>query len=188
VKMQIRPFILIPFFAALSAAGSFIKLPFYPIPITLQTLMVYLSGLVLGPAGGALSQAIYVALGLMGLPIFAAGGGIAYIFSPTFGYLVGFIAAAAVAGWFSRKEGWVLPTIGVILALLVVYIFGVPYLYGVMNLVIGKQMSLWGAIKIGFFITVFGDMIKAGLALGVFYSVRERLGLPLARRVSWKKN
>ncbi len=106
-------FTLVPLFAALTAAGAFIQVQTPLVPVTLQTLLVYSSGLFLGPAGGALSQLLYVTLGLIGLPVFAGGGGIIYVLSPSFGYLVGFIPAAAVSGWFSGKGGYLFPIIGV---------------------------------------------------------------------------
>ncbi len=171
--------ILISLFSALTAAGAFVKIPIPLVPMTLQTLLVYSAGLFLGPTGGALSQLIYVTLGLVGLPIFSGGGGIAYIFSPTFGYLIGFIPAAATAGLFSRKGGSVWPVCGVICAVLIVYLFGVPYLMFAAHYFLHKEISLRTALQIGFLLPLIGDGIKATAVLAVFFSVRGRLGLPL---------
>lgn len=86
-------------FTALIAIGAFIQVPVpYLDYFTLQFLFVILSGMILGPKYGAISVVIYVLIGLMGIPIFAAGGGIQYIFRPSFGYLLGFIAAAFTVG------------------------------------------------------------------------------------------
>jgi biotin transport system substrate-specific component len=83
-----------------AAAKVTIPLPGTPIPGTLQTLPVLLSGLLLGARFGALSQAAYVGLGLAGLPVFALpGAGPGYILGPTGGYLIGFVAASYLAGW-----------------------------------------------------------------------------------------
>jgi biotin transport system substrate-specific component len=181
MRRRVRLSIFVGLFAALTAAGAFIRIPFPFVPVTLQTLLVYSAGLFLGPAGGMLSQLTYVTLGLVGLPIFTGGGGIAYVFSPTFGYLVGFIPAAGVSGWFAERGGYVLPAVGVFLSLIIVYLFGVPYLYGVMHLVLEKEIGLWTAVKIGFLLPAVGDTGKAVLALTVFYTARTRLGLPIGK-------
>lgn len=97
----LREWALITLFAALTAIGArvAIPLPFTPVPVTLQVLFPLLAGLLLGSRRGALSQAEYVAAGLAGLPVFAKGGsGLAYLFGPTGGYLLGFIAAAFLVG------------------------------------------------------------------------------------------
>jgi biotin transport system substrate-specific component len=76
-----------------------IPLPFSPVPFTLQVLAVILSGLLLGPRYGALSQAIYVLIGAIGVPVFAGfSGGLGIVLGPTGGYLLSYPAAAAVAG------------------------------------------------------------------------------------------
>ena len=182
MRQRTRLYIFVGLFAALTAAGAFIKVPMPLVPMTLQTLLVYASGLFLGPSGGALSQLLYVTLGLIGLPIFAGGGGIAYVFSPTFGYLVGFIPAAGVSGWFSQRGGYLFPTIGVFVGLLVVYLFGVPYLYGVSRLFLGARLGFWAAVKIGFLLPLPGDIVKAVLVLVIFYSARNGLDLPIGKK------
>lgn len=102
----LRELALITLFAALTAIGArvTIRLPFTPVPVTLQVLFPLLAGLLLGSKRGALSQAEYVAAGLAGLPVFAQGGsGLAHLFGPTGGYLLGFIAAAFVVGELAAK-------------------------------------------------------------------------------------
>ena len=150
------------------------------VPLTLQTLMVYLSGLFLGARGGALSQILYIAIGVLGLPVFTGGGGPAYVVSPTFGYILGFIFASAASGHFAKRGGMWWPAVGVAIAILVVYIFGLPYFYLVVKYVLGKEISLPGTIELGFLPFIFGDVIKATFALVIFYSARSALGLPIA--------
>ena len=83
--------------AALIAIGAFISIPIGPIPFTLQNFFVFMAGLLLLPEYAALSVLSYVLLGLVGLPIFSGfKGGINYIFSPTFGFLIAFIIGAFV--------------------------------------------------------------------------------------------
>ena len=96
--IKTRNLILVAMFAALTAVGAFIKVPIPYIPFTLQYLFCALAELILGSRLGALSQIVYVAIGLSGVPVFTEGGGLGYIFKPTFGYLIGFIVAAYVIG------------------------------------------------------------------------------------------
>src|SRR5512135_617159 len=98
MKNRISDAVLISLFTALTVVGAFIKIPIPYVPLTLQTLMVMFAGLILGSRRGALSQVLYVVLGLLGLPIFAQGGGPAYVLQPSFGFLLGFVAGAYVIG------------------------------------------------------------------------------------------
>jgi biotin transport system substrate-specific component len=91
----------IGFAAAVAAASQIaIPLPFTPVPITLQPMLVILAGLMLGPIGGATSMLLYLAAGAAGLPVFTPVGapGLARLFGPTGGYLIAYPAAAFVAG------------------------------------------------------------------------------------------
>src|SRR3989338_884787 len=100
--------ILAALFAALTAVAAQVKIPlsFTPVPITLQTLMVLLSGAMLGARYGALSQFIYLVLGAAGLPVFAGGsGGIASLFGPTGGYLFSYPIAAFIVGYMTESKG-----------------------------------------------------------------------------------
>jgi biotin transport system substrate-specific component len=87
-------------FALLTAfsAHASVPLPGTPVPVSLQTLAVLMSGMLLGPALGATAMMLYLAAGAAGLPVFAMGMGLPYLFGPTGGYLLAFPAAAAIAG------------------------------------------------------------------------------------------
>ena len=95
--MSARKLVYTALLAALTAAGAFIRIPIGISVITLQFLFTAMAGVLLGPGGGALSQGVYVALGLVGLPIFTAGGGFGYVLQPSFGFLLGLIPAGAAA-------------------------------------------------------------------------------------------
>lgn len=116
-------------FVALMAAAAFIKIPFPLVPLTFQTVVSVLAGLLLGAKKGVISMAVYMFIGLIGLPVFAAGGGIYYVVKPSFGYILGFIASAAVAGLIAGRAG--LPLWRYILAAMVAflanYVVGIPY-------------------------------------------------------------
>ncbi|MBU3217019.1 biotin transporter BioY [Clostridium estertheticum] len=157
-----RNIILVAMFAALTAIGAFIKVPIPYVPFTLQYLFCALAGLILGSKLGALSQIVYVAVGLSGVPVFTEGGGIGYIFKPTFGYLIGFIVAAYVIGKIREKvlELNFVKTIFTLLSgLFFVYLFGVIYLYISYNLYLGKNISFYFAFFYGFVICIAGDLV-----------------------------
>ena len=100
MKLTTREITFTGLFAALIAVGAFIKidipLPLYTMHFTLQWLFVLLAGFILGKKLGALSVITYIIVGLAGVPVFAAGGGIGYVLRPGFGFLLGFILAAAI--------------------------------------------------------------------------------------------
>ena len=151
-RTGIRPVDLAPIalMAALTAVGAFIKIPLPHIPITLQIPFVCLAGLLLGPWRGAASQIVYLATGLIGFPVFAKGGGLQYVFEPSFGYLLGFAPAALVAGLLTRKsQSYGRCALGVCAALLVVYAVGLPYLAAVMKFILATPLSLETTLKIG---------------------------------------
>lgn len=92
--------------ALLTAAAAQLSVPLWPVPITGQTLAVLLVGSALGARRGALSMVLYTVLGLAGLPVFAGGtAGPGVLLGPSGGYLVGFVAAAAVVGWVAERFG-----------------------------------------------------------------------------------
>lgn len=99
---KVKELVLFSLFTALTAIGAFIRVPVPLCPFTLQLLFTTLSGLILGSRKGAASVAVYVALGLSGVPVFTQGGGPGYIFQPTFGYLLGFIAGAWLVGAYGK--------------------------------------------------------------------------------------
>lgn len=141
---------LVALMAALTAVGAFIKIPLPYVPITLQIPFVCLAGLLVGPWRGATSQVVYLIIGLIGFPVFAKGGGPQYVLEPSFGYLLGFIPAAFVAGLITRKSRtYGRCALGVLAALLVDYIVGVPYLAAVMAFILATPIELQSALKIG---------------------------------------
>ncbi len=146
-------------FVALSSQLAF-YLPFSPIPITGQTFAVLFIGAVLGSRRGGLSLALYVLEGLIGLPVFAGGtGGMAIIFGPTAGYLVGFIPAAILVGYLSEKgfsRNRISMFFTLLLGLTVIYLFGV---FRLLSFVEYEKVFILG-------ITPFlvGDAIKTVMA------------------------
>ena len=102
-KITTKDMIMCALFTALIAVGAFIKVPVPVVPFTLQFLFTMLAGLIMGGRLGAISVGLYAVLGLVGLPIFAEGGGIWYVLKPSFGYIIGFALGSLVTGLMAEK-------------------------------------------------------------------------------------
>ncbi len=161
MNTRTRGLILAALFAALTAVGSFIRIPLGAMAFTMQFFFTAMAGLLLGPTWGALSQIVYIVLGLVGLPIFVAGGGIGYVFQPSFGFLLGLPLSAWVVGKLAGKEGRFGRVFAACVAgLCVLYFVGLPYMYGIFNLYLGKQMSPLAVVQAGMLIYLPGDFLK----------------------------
>lgn len=159
--MKIRTMNRVALFAALTAVGAFIRIPLGYSSITLQTFFTAMAGCVLGPWYGALSQLVYVALGLVGLPIFTQGGGIGYLVQPTCGFLIGLIPAAWVIGRIAGRKPepkQIVPAC--LLGYGVLYAIGVPYMALILNTFLGKGMGFSAIMWAGMIPFLPGDMIK----------------------------
>lgn len=162
MNLKTRDLTLIAMFSALTAIGAFIKIPLPIVPITLQYFFCALGALLLGAKKGALAQVLYVAVGMIGIPVFTKGGGPQYVLEPSFGYLIGFIAGAYVIG--KCSENIKILTVknvftSCLLGLLIVYIFGCAHMYVLFNFYIGKAMNAWSIVKIGILAFIGSDLL-----------------------------
>jgi len=166
--------ILILGFAVLTGISAGLKIEIGLIPVTMQTLVVLLSGILLGAKKGAMSQITYLLAGLTGLPWFSRGGGIIYIMSPTFGYILGFVIAAYLIGSLFEK-GWNKSMKKSILAILIanfaIYIPGLLWL--------SKFVGLSKVLTIGLYPFIIGDILKISLIILIlsFNSKHKKEGL-----------
>lgn len=158
-------------FTALIATGAFIRIsiPVQPFPMhfTLQFFFVLLAGFIMGSRQGATSVCLYLAVGLMGVPVFAAGGGPGYLIRPTFGFLLGFVFAAWVTGRLTeRRERQSLRwnIFASFLGMLAYYAAGMVYFYFISNFIINMPVT-WGIVFINcFLITVVEDFVLCIMA------------------------
>ena len=156
---------------ALAVAGTLVlwasaklQVPFYPVPITLQTLVVLGFGMAVGWRLAGATLALYLAEGLIGLPVFAGppekGLGLAYMMGPTGGYLLGYLAAAVLVGWLAER-GWGRNVASTVAAMVagnaVIYALGVAWLGTLMGW--DKPVLEWGVYPF-----LLGDLFKIGLA------------------------
>lgn len=139
-------------------------LPFYPVPLTLQTGAVLLIGLAFGARLGALTVVIYLLEGAFGLPVFSGsperGVGLAYLAGPTGGYLVGFVPAAFIAGWVcERFRHPIVVAIGFLGAMAIIYLLGLGWL--------SQYVGLQQAVAAGALPFILGDLIKIAMVAAI---------------------
>lgn len=194
IESRNRIIIFVSFFTALTAIGAFIKIPLPHIPITLQTFFVIMSGNMLGYKFGTLSQMLYLILGLIGIPIFAYGGGPGYVFQPTFGYLLGYPIGAFSIGvllrlFYShsettitfRRKTFLVFLLADVFGVLVIFMFGLAYLYINLKLVLYLRLEQFASVNINWkasvevvvlmFIPI--DLVKALLASWLTVHVKQ---------------
>jgi len=151
-------------FAVLTAVGANIAIPIpgTPVPLTLQTLFVLLAGITLGPRLGTASMVFYLLLGTTGYHVFALGKmGLATVFGPTGGYLLGFMLAQPLLGWLSRprRRVWLALLAAVVAGNLVIFATGLLWLSVWLGADFGRtlQLGLWPFVP--------GLFLKTGMAI-----------------------
>jgi biotin transport system substrate-specific component len=155
----------------LLAFSAKISVPFYPVPLTMQTFVVIGLGLALGPWRGLAAVLLYLAEGAAGFPVFAGtpekGIGLAYMMGPTGGYLLGYVPAVLIGGWLAT-QGWDRnPPRAMAAAMLssaVIYVPGLLWL----GAALGFDKPV---LQYGLYPFVFGDVVKAALAAILFPTV-----------------
>ncbi len=144
---------------ALIAVGSKIQIPIFITPLTLQMPAMLLCILILPRFLSTLTIAVYIFAGLLGLPVFASGGGFSYALNPSFGYLIGFLLASVIISFLkSKKKTNGLFLMGVI-TILVVHIFGFLYAYFISNLYLSNNLTFLNALLYGSLVFLPTDLI-----------------------------
>lgn len=159
--MKTKDMIMIALFTALISAGAFIKIPVPVCPFTLQFLFTTLAGVILGGKNGAISVALYLVIGLMGMPVFTSGGGVGYIFQPTFGYLIGFFFGTYITGKIANSGT---PSFKRLLGacfagLAVVYALGMAYYWVISKFYLGTPIGIFPLFLYCFVLAVPGDIL-----------------------------
>ena len=128
----IRSFLVIILGSIALAISAKIKIPFYPVPMTMQTFVVLFLGLGFGYKIGILTVSLYLLEGIIGLPVFSnspeRGIGLAYFTGPTMGYLIGFLSACYFASYIKQKDNLIKVFIKLLLAVSTIYLLGVLWL------------------------------------------------------------
>lgn len=166
-RTRVLDIVLVVAGAALTALLAQVQVPLWPVPITGQTLAVLLVGATLGFVRGASALGLYLVLGLVGLPVYTPQDdgshltGLAALAAPSFGYIIGFIPAAAIVGWLSERA-WdrkVLKALATFVGgSLVVFAFGLPWLAAVLG------TDLATTLQYGLYPFIVGGLVKAAIA------------------------
>ena len=147
----------------LLSVSSKISIPFYPVPMTLQTFVVYFIAASMGMVG-FYATVSYVILGLIGLPIFAAGGGFGYVMSPTFGFLYGMILASFAIAYFSKdlfNKKIIKISLAVFVGALITFACGITHLAGF--------IGIEKAVMAGLMPFIYSELLKIALAILAVY-------------------
>ncbi|MCI5862330.1 MAG: biotin transporter BioY [Lachnospiraceae bacterium] len=173
MKYTTKELTLTALFAALIAVGAFIKLPISIVPVTLQTLFIFLVTFTTSRKVAVSSMIVYLAIGLAGVPIFASGGGFMYVLVPSFGYLIGFLVAVIVGSTLLKIKNNIYTRFLIgLLELGIIYAIGILYFIFIMNVHYGKTFDAPYILYNLFWVYIPGDIIS--LAVAAFASARLR--------------
>ena len=135
----LRNFLIIIIGSLLLTISAKIKIPFYPVPMTMQTFVVLMLGISLGPKLGVAAVVLYLLEGIVGIPVFSnspeKGVGLIYFTGPTMGYLIGFIFACFLCGHFKMNTNLVLVFTRLIISVSVIYLLGILWLGSLLSLI-----------------------------------------------------
>ena len=155
---KILKYFLVVFFGSiLLTISAKIKIPFYPVPMTMQTFVVLFLGMSLGFKMALATVLVYLLEGLLGIPVFSnspeKGVGLVYFTGPTMGYLIGFLFAAFFSGYLNFKTNIILIFLKLILSVFFIYLFGVIWL----GVLIGWEKPI---IKLGVLPFIYAELFK----------------------------
>tara|TARA_B100000029_G_scaffold441661_1_gene459647 strand:- start:1640 stop:2203 length:564 start_codon:yes stop_codon:yes gene_type:complete len=132
IEKTIKLVLLILFGSLLITLSAKIKIPFYPVPMTMQTFVILLVGIIFGSKIGLATVMLYLVEGIFGLPVFAnspeKGIGLAYFMGPTMGYLIGFLVAVYLAGAFKYEKNFISNFLKLTFSVSFIYILGLIWL------------------------------------------------------------
>ncbi|WP_003544947.1 biotin transporter BioY [Desulfotomaculum nigrificans] len=183
MKLSTREIVLAGLMAAVMVVVTVItRIPFVHsvVPFSMQPLIALLAGILLGPRIGALSMIVYLALGLVGVQVFATEpfGGPGYILKPSFGFLLSYPLVAYITGKIlgyqqNPKIGNYLLAAGV--GVVIIYLIGLPYVYMILNFYLGKVTSVATVIKLFFLPFILWDLLKAVAVAALARAIHRRL-------------
>lgn len=177
-RFPTRELVLASLFSALIAVGAFIQIPVPFLSFSLQTLFLALAVVLLKPRWAVASVLIYIAIGLLGFPIFSRGGGIGYVLQPSFGFLIGFVLWAAVSSHIisKLKKRTVWRVFGAEVAgVVLMYAVALPYYDLIMRFYEASPMTAAALFTYCFAATFPGDVLKSLLAAWMGLRIERQL-------------
>ncbi len=166
INTYLKNLALILFGTLLLALSSKVQVPFWPVPMTMQTFIVFIIGMAYGWKLAFSTLVVYLLEGALGLPVFAKGGGLLYLIGPTAGYLYGMTVAAGVIGYFAELDynnSYFKSLISLLVGTVIIFLLGVGYL----GSVIGYDKALAG----GLYPFIPSELFKIGLAVVLIPSI-----------------
>ena len=143
-----------------------IQIPFWPVPMTMQTFIVFIIGMSYGFALGSYTLIAYLVLGAIGLPVFAKGGGILYLTGPTAGYLYGMLFAVAVIGFLAEKgyaKSYFKSLFALLVGTILIFVLGISFL--------GTVIGYDKALSAGLYPFVLSEIFKIALAVAIIPTI-----------------
>lgn len=177
VKIATKDLVKIALSVALIVVGSLIKIPVGIVPITLQMFMCFTITLLLQRKGW-IAIAIYIAMGLLGLPVFASGGGFSYVLVPSFGYLIGFLFGSVIIGFtlpLLKNKSFVNVLLMVLAYEAIVYLFGLSYWVILYRFIVNKTLSAYTLFVSGFLVFIPTDLFWCVLSSYIYKKLEVRL-------------
>ena len=166
INQNVTNIFLILFGTLLLTISAKVQVPFWPVPMTMQTFIVFIIGMAYGWRLAFFTLVAYLFEGALGLPVFAKGGGLLYLTGPTAGYLYGMTIAAAVIGYFAElgyNKSYFKSLISLIIGTFIIFLLGVGYL----GSIIGYDKALAG----GLYPFIPSEFFKIGLAVVLIPSI-----------------
>lgn len=172
MKIEIKSMVRMSLLAALICVSSYISFSIGTVPFSAQSLAIMIIGLLLKPKEAGITVGVYILLGAIGIPVYANGSsGIGILFGPTGGYIWGFLLGAIVISIIKNK---IKTDAGAILATIIGGII-VIYAFGVMGLVFTAKMPITGAMAVGVYPFLIGDVVKVIAATWISKKLENRL-------------
>ena len=162
----LKNILLILFGSFLLAVSAKVQVPFWPVPMTMQTFVVFLIGMSYGWRLSLFTLFAYIVEGALGLPVFATGTGLAYLMGPTAGYIYGMLLAAIVIGFLSEKgfsKSYFLSLVSLLIGSIIIFTLGVGYL--------GSIIGYDKAISMGLLPFIPSELFKIALAVALMPSL-----------------
>ncbi len=166
LNLKTKEIILAGLCIALISVGAFIKVPLFGVPFTLQLLFVMVTADMLKPWLSFFVVGCYVLLGLIGLPVFSGGGGLSYVVSPTFGYILGFLLCSPIVGLLYDRFGNTvkMKALANLIGMIPVYLIGVIYYFFISNIYLNGSAELKSILLFGFVVFLPLDVIYCFIA------------------------
>jgi biotin transport system substrate-specific component len=179
-KIDVRKITISSMFCALLVISALISIPIplLAIKITLQTMVIFIIGAILPPSYAIITVSLYTVLGLCGLPVFSSGSGPMYIFAPSFGFLLGFIISSPIMAKIngsSFRTPLVRYIISIVVALVIIYSIGIPYLYLILKVYMDKDIPFSYALVSNGLLFMPFDILKAIIAYPIITLLKKNL-------------